>query len=174
MKGMRTKAGRRLRIALLAAAVGSTGAIVFAGDLFVQPERLDVREGPGTLFDPVESVKKNDKLAEIERTDDGWIKVKTPSGKEGYVFKGSVADKPPAGPGLFSGLAMTSDAEATQMSTGAAGKGLEPEAEKYAANKNYSKASLDAVVALNKSVKGKEWLQFCQDGKVGPAKPKKK
>jgi uncharacterized protein YgiM (DUF1202 family) len=162
---------KRLRAALLAAVIGSS-AVVFAGDLYVQPDKLDVREGPGLLFDPVDSVAKNAKLQEIERTDDGWIKVQTPTGKTGYVFKQSVGDKPAPGPGLFSGLGVTSDAEASQMSTGAAAKGLEPEAEKYAANKNYSKASLDKVISMNKAVKGKQWLTFCQDGKVGPSKPK--
>jgi hypothetical protein len=168
----RSRRPGRWRLALLSAAVISSAGILLAGDLYVQPDKLDVREGPGLLFDPVESVAKNAKLQEIERTDDGWIKVTTPSGKQGYVFKGSVSDKQAAGPGLFSGMQVTSDSEAAQMSTGAAGKGLEPEAEKYAANKNYSKVNLDAVIAMNKTVKGKQWMQFCQDGSVGPAKPK--
>ena len=172
MSRLRHRGIRRLRTVLLAAAMGSSAVLVLAGDLYVQPDKLDVREGPGLLFDPVDTVAKNAKLQEIERTDDGWIKVTTPSGKTGYVFKQSVGDKPAAGPGLFSGLAVTSDAEASQMSTGAAAKGLEPEAEKYAANKNYSKAPLDKVIAMNKAVKGKQWLEFCQEGKVGPAKPK--
>jgi uncharacterized protein YgiM (DUF1202 family) len=165
---------RRFKFVLLAAVMAAGGGLVFGGDLFVQPERLDVREGPGLLFDPVESVTKSAKLQELERTDDGWIKVQTPAGKQGYVFKGSVGDKPPSAPGPLSAMNMTSDAEAAQMSTGAAAKGLEPEAEKYARNKNYSKAALDSVVALNKSVKGSQWMQFCKDGQVGPAKPRSK
>jgi uncharacterized protein YgiM (DUF1202 family) len=173
MKRLRIPTTKRVRIALLAAALSSIGAVVVAEDLFVQPERLDVREGPGLLFDPVDSVTKSAKVTVLERTDDGWIKVQTPSGKQGYVFQKELANKPPAAPGPLAGLSVTSDAEASQMGTGAAAKGLEPEAEKYASGKNYSKASLDKVIALNKSVKGKEWMQFCQDGKVGPAKPKK-
>src|SRR5579871_5281480 len=107
---------RRLRVAIFVAAVG-TGGLVFGGDLFVQPDHLDVREGPGLLFDPVETVARSAKLQELERTDDGWIKVQTPAGKQGYVFKGSVADKPPTAPGPLSAMNMTSDAEAAQMST---------------------------------------------------------
>ena len=162
----------RWRVAVVSAALISSAGMLIAGDLYVQPDKLDVRDGPGLLFDPVETVAKNAKLQEIERTDDGWIKVNTPSGKQGYVFKGSVSDKQAAGPGLLSGFQVTSDAEAAQMSTGAASKGLEPEAEKYGASKNYSKTNLDAVIAMNKAVKGKQWAQFCQDGKVGPSKPK--
>ena len=169
----RSASARRRRLAMLSAAVISTAGVLFAGDLFVQPDKLDVREGPGLLFDPVESVAKNAKLQEIERTDDGWIKVTTPSGKQGYVFKASVSDKQAGGPGLLSAFNVNSNADASAMSTGAASKGLQPEAESYAVNKHYSKVNLDAVIAMNKGVKGKQWMQFCQDGQIGPAKPKK-
>src|SRR6476646_7784703 len=108
---------KRMKVLLAAAVLGVGSGLVFGGDLFVQPERLDVREGPGLLFDPVESVTKSAKLAELERTDDGWIKIRTPSGKEGYVFKGSVGDKPPSAGGPLTAMNMTSDAEAAQMST---------------------------------------------------------
>jgi uncharacterized protein YgiM (DUF1202 family) len=166
---------KRLRAVLLAAIIiGSAAALAVAEDQYVQPDQLDVREGPGLLFDPVDTVKKNVKLQILERTDDGWAKVQTPSGKQCYVFQKELGQQPAAGPGLLSGLNVTSDAEASQMSTGAASKGLEPEAETYARNKNYSKASLDQVMAMNKSVKGRQWMQFCQDGKVGPAKPHQK
>jgi len=169
LRNLRTK---RLRVALLAAALSSLTAAVVAEDLYVQPARLDVREGPGLLFDPVDSVSKSAKVTVLERTDDGWIKIQTPSGKQGYVFQKELDKKPPPAPGPLAGLSVTSDAEASQMGTGAAAKGLEPEAENYARSKSYNKASLDQVIALNKSVKGKEWMQFCQDGQIGPAKPK--
>ena len=172
MKRVANSIGIRVRAAVLAAVVCSGSAMVVAEDLFVQPERVDVREGPGLLFDPVDSVGKNAKVTVLERTDDGWIKVQTPAGKQGYIFQKELSDKPPAAPGPLAGLNLTSDAEASQMSTGAASKGLEPEAEGYAANKNYSKVNLDKVVAMNKTVKGREWLQFCKDGKVGPGKPR--
>jgi uncharacterized protein YgiM (DUF1202 family) len=170
MKRLRIPRMTRLRAALLTAILGSAAAFVAAEDLYVQPDRVDVREGPGLLFDPVDSVAKNAKVTVLERTDDGWVKVQTPTGKQGYIFQKELANKPPAAPGPLAGLNFTSNAEASQMSTGAASKGLEPEAEGYAHDKNYSKANLDKVIALNKTVKGKEWLQFCNDGKVGPGK----
>lgn len=162
----------RLRAAVLAAAVVASGAVLaIAEDLYVQPDHADVREGPGRLFDVTTTVNKSNKVSVLERTDDGWIKVQTPDGKQGYIFQKQLAATPPAGPGPFA-FNVTSDAEASNMGTAAAGKGLEPDAESYARNKNYSKANLDAVIAMNKSVKGKDWMKFCEFGKVGPAKPK--
>lgn len=156
------------RWALLTGVIVCAAAVVVAEDLTVQRDQVDVRQGPGLLFDPVTTVGKNTRLQVLERTDDGWIKVQTPDGKQGYVFGESI--KPAESGGLFGGI--TSDAEASQMSTAAASKGLEPEAEQYAHSRSYSKASLDQVIAVNKSVKGQQWMKFCQDGKVGPAKPR--
>jgi len=166
MIGLRIPVTKRARAALLAAVIASGAAIVVAEDLTVQRDQVDVRQGPGLLFDPVETVGKSTRLQVLERTDDGWIKVQMPDGKQGYVFGESI--KPAQTGGLFGGI--TSDAEASQMSTAAASKGLEPEAEHYARSKSYNKASLDQVIATNKSIKGQQWLKFCQDGKVGPAK----
>lgn len=172
MKRVRILGNRGVRAAIFAAAaLGSAAALVVAEDLIVQPEHAELREGPGRLFDVTGTVNKNSRVTVLERTDDGWVKVQTPDGKQGYIFQKQLGTKPPAAPGPFS-FNTTSDAEASQMGTAAAGKGLEPEAESYAKNKNYSKVNLDKVIAMNKAVKGKDWMQFCQDGKVGPAKPK--
>jgi uncharacterized protein YgiM (DUF1202 family) len=172
MKRMRILGSRGVRAAVLAAVVmGSAAALAVAEDLFVQPEHADLREGPGRLFDVTATINKNNKVTVLERTDDGWLKVQAPDGKQGYMFQKELGSKPASAPGPLA-FNVTSDAEASQMGTAAAGKGLEPEAESYAKNKNYSKVNLDKVIAMNKAVKGKQWMQFCQDGKVGPAKPK--
>jgi uncharacterized protein YgiM (DUF1202 family) len=164
--------GRRsIGIATFAAVMAFAAALAVAEDLYVQPEHAEMREGPGRLFDVTGTINKNSKVGVIERTDDGWIKIQTPDGKQGYVFQKQLGANPAAAPGPFA-FNVTSDAEASNMGTAAAGKGLEPEAESYAKNKNYSKANLDKVIAMNKAVKGKDWMQFCQTGKVGPAKPK--
>jgi uncharacterized protein YgiM (DUF1202 family) len=162
--------------AVFAAVVGGAAGIVLADDLYVQPLKLDVREGPGLLFDPVDSVKKNDKLHVLEKTDDGWFKVQTPGGKQGYVFKESVKSQPAAAPGPLAGLNVTSNAEAAEMSQGAAGKGLEPETDNYARSKNYDRTALNRVIAMNApgSQKARDWMQFCKEGKVGPARPSQK
>lgn len=161
----------RIRAAVLAAVVASGAVMVAAEDLYVQPEHAEVREGPGRLFDVTGTMNKNSKVTVLERTDDGWVKIQTADGKQGYIFQKQLGAKPAAGPGLLD-FNVTSDAEASQMGTASAGKGLEPDAENYARNKNYSKVNLDKVIAMNKAVKGKDWMRFCQDGKVGPAKGK--
>ena len=45
---------------------------------------LKVRKGPGTKYDEVERLKNGTVLLSIERLDNGWQRVITPSGKEGY------------------------------------------------------------------------------------------
>lgn len=45
---------------------------------------LKVREGPGTNYKEVERLKNGTVLLSIERLKDGWQRVITPSGKEGY------------------------------------------------------------------------------------------
>ena len=161
----------RLSVAVLGAVLAASAGLVIAEDLYVQPEHAEMREGPGRLFDVTGTINKNSKVTVLEKTDDGWYKVQTPDGKQGYLFQKQLAAKPAAAPGPFD-FNVTSDAEASNMGSAAAGKGLEPEAESYAKNKNYSKVNLDKVIAVNKAVKGKEWMQFCQAGKVGPAKSK--
>jgi len=164
------------RLGMIVLGVMGAFSAALADDVYVQSEKLDVREGPGLLFDPVDSVTRNTKLSVLEKTDDGWFKVQTPTGKQGFVFEQSVANKQisTAGSDFLSGLIGTSDADAKAIGTAAAAKGLEPESQAYAKSKNLSTANLDQVTALNKSVKGKEWMQFCQDGKVGPGKSKSK
>jgi uncharacterized protein YgiM (DUF1202 family) len=161
----------RIRAAVLAAVVASGAVMVVAEDLYVQPEHAEVREGPGRLFDVTGTINKNSKVTVLERTDDGWVKIQTADGKQGYIFQKQLGTNPAAAPGPFN-FNVTSDAEASNMGTASAGKGLEPDAENYARNKNYSKVNLDKVIAMNKAVKGKDWMRFCQDGKVGPAKSK--
>ena len=45
---------------------------------------LKVRKGPGTKYDEIERLKNGTVLLSIERLDNGWQRVITPSGKEGY------------------------------------------------------------------------------------------
>lgn len=146
---------------------GLTAGVV-AEDLFVQLGQVQVKSGRGQLFPSVDTVKRNDKLQVLERAADGWIRVRTPSGKEGYVFQKTVGANPTAGQTSVG----VSDTEAQNLAAPAASKGLEPESKQYASTKNYNPAALNRVTALNEpsDEKANRWTAFCNDGKVGPAR----
>lgn len=171
MKKVTLRSRRRVPAVVLGAVLIGAPAAVMAEDLYVQLDEVQVTDGPGQLFDAVTTVNKNEKLQVLEKTDDGWFKVKTPSGKEGYVFQETVGKQPAAG---GTSVNATSDAEARRLGAAAASKGIEPEAKQYASAKNYDPAALQRVVDLNarSNEKARKWVAFCNDGKVGPSKPR--
>src|SRR5947209_17880477 len=84
---------RRRRVAVsLAAAVFGMAALAAGGDLFVQPDTVDLMDSPGALGNVTTTLNQNTKLQELERTDDGWVKVQTPDGKQGYVLADNVSN----------------------------------------------------------------------------------
>ena len=163
------RVGRRRKLigAALAGVLAASAVAVVADQVVVQRQRLVVREGASLDYDPVETVTKDAKLDVINRAPNGWLHVKTPSGKEGYVFEKSLA-----GASTDTTLGPVSNsAVAASPENLAAGKGaLEPEAQQYASAKTYNTASLNAVIAANHApaVRGKNYDEFCKTGKVGP------
>jgi len=164
---MNDRSKRRLRIGVLVGVVGVGGAALAAESLFVQRDSADVMEGAGPLYDIVESVPKNTKLQVIERNDDGWDKVKTPSGKEGYVLAEALAAQQ-------LGLGNLNPNAQAKANLSLASKGLEPEAEEYSRQKNYNTTSLNHLRDLDRrsSKNAREWEQFCKEGQVGHYKSK--
>lgn len=160
---------RRLVVAMAAAMLGAA-CLAAAADLFVQRDTLDLMDSPGALGNVTATVNQNTKLQELERTDDGWVKVQTPDGKQGYVLADAVG-KSPAKALVAGNVGSNSGAE---MGTSLAARGLEPEAENYSRSKSYDKAALNKVIALNKTVNDGQYWQFGKDGKVGPGKPQQK
>jgi uncharacterized protein YgiM (DUF1202 family) len=157
-------------VALAAAVFGIVGLAAAGGDLFVQPDTLDLMDSPGALGNVAATLNQNTKLQELERTDDGWVKVQTPDGKQGYVLADNVANA--KAKALVIGPVGSSSG--AQMGTSLAARGLEPEAESYSRNKSYDKRALDNVIALNKKVNDAQYWKFGKDGKVGPGKPNQK
>jgi len=54
--------------------------------VIVKPTSLNVRTGPGTKYGIVLGIRGGDRLTVLERSE-GWIRVRTASGKEGWVSK---------------------------------------------------------------------------------------
>lgn len=168
MKLWRESRRGRLAVACAAIVLGGAG-LAIAADLFVQPDTVDLMDSPGALGNVTGTLNQNTQLQELGRTDDGWVKVQTPDGKQGYVLADALAGNK-AKPLVIGPVGSDSGA---QMGTSLAARGLEPEAEQYSRSKNYDKTALNRVIALNKSVNDAQYWKFGHDGKVGPGKPKK-
>ena len=140
--------------------------ISFAEDVFVKQATVIVRDGKGSAYDEIGKARKGDKLQLVGR-EGPWLKVRI-AGREGYVYETAVADSKP-GEDLGAGLSkmLGANSGASSQSDAAAGKGF-GEALKWADSKRLSRAGLQRMYAIRKSVSGKEWEAFAQEGNVGP------
>lgn len=103
-----------------------------------------------------------------------WLKVKTASGKEGWLYAGRVSDTPPAAEvaggdgGLFGESMKSSQIKTAKADSARSIRGLSPGAAQYAKDRGtpeqYKKA-LDIVLA--RKVSAKELKAFLKDGKIG-------
>src|SRR5690242_11864366 len=113
---------RRVLVAVAAGILGAAALAAAGGDLFVQPDTVDLMDSPGALGNVTATLNQNTKLQELERTDDGWVKVQTPDGKQGYVLADSVA----AGKAKALVIGPVGSNSGAQMNTALAAGGLEP------------------------------------------------
>jgi curli biogenesis system outer membrane secretion channel CsgG len=67
-----------------APAAASPSPSVGGETVIVKPSSLNVRTGPGTKYGIVLGIRGGDRLTVLERSE-GWIRVRTASGKEGWV-----------------------------------------------------------------------------------------
>jgi SH3-like domain-containing protein len=112
-------------------------------------------------------------------TDQKWIRVKTASGKEGWIYRGKVSDVKPKGSasqkkgdgGGIGGLlgAMTgSGISAKAADSSRSIRGLSPEAEEYAKQTGKPqefRSALDSVLDLK--IPDREIESFLKQGKIG-------
>jgi hypothetical protein len=146
------------------------GTSALAEDCYVKQNSVVIRAGKGSAYEEVGTARKGDKLQVLAR-EGSWLKVKAGGGKEGYVFQTAVSDTNPGGGGLGADLGrMFSGASGgNAASSGEAGKGL-GESLDYARSHGMSPAGLERLIALRKTVTGRDWEAFTAEGKVGPAK----
>ena len=68
-----------------------------AKDVFVSDRmQITVRTGPTTENRVIEMISSGDQVVMLEETHDGWAKVRTASGKEGWVLRRFLMDEAPA------------------------------------------------------------------------------
>jgi hypothetical protein len=168
---MKQSRGRKVLRALLTAAVVGVGGVALAQaaeQVFVNRPALQIRETKGPVG-VVATAAKGDVLTVLAR-EDNWLKVRF-GDKEGYVLANSISAKEvKKGPGIGNALAGGSDASDVQ--TGAAAKGLRPEAEDYAKAKNLDPKVVDKMMDRNKAITPAEWMAFAKEGNVGPERKK--
>jgi uncharacterized protein YgiM (DUF1202 family) len=144
--------------------------VAFADEVLVEVESLVVRAGKGSMYEPVGEVPKDARLEVIERQPKGWLKVKV-GDQEGYVKETALK---PRDASLVSGLSAGANAvsgNTSDVGATAAGRGINDDAAVYATSNNYSTAALEQMIANRDRVVGDRWVQFTNEGKVGPAKP---
>lgn len=159
-----------MRRCVIAVGAMSIIGVALAEDVIVQVQTLVVRSGKGSMHPPVAEVKKDSTLSIIERQPDGWLKVAV-DGQEGYVKESALK---PREASMISGLSAGANAltgSTSDVGATAAGRGINDDAAIYAQSNGMNTAPLDQMIANRDRVAGQRWVQFTQQGQVGPAKP---
>ena len=152
---------RRVMAGLLAAGLA---AVAVAAPVTVQQD-VDVKSDKNPLADPVETVSSGGTLEKLS-VDGSWVRVRTAAGKEGYVS----ADELPGSTDVSN---VSGNTAVSGSVAAAAGRGLQQDAEKYAASKNLNKAGVNQMIAWGNAVKDRDLRDFAKAGHVGPSKFRK-
>jgi uncharacterized protein YgiM (DUF1202 family) len=157
---------RRTRILALLSLLIVT--IVLAEELIVSKDGIDVHAKKISMSALVVTLKTGDHVQVLERTDDGWLRVKI-GDKEGYV-KASRLEQPKSGGfgDLLKNSKFEARGEASDPTASNASRGLGPGATIYANQKGLSAAPLNAMIDTRRSVIGPRYEQFIREGNVGP------
>lgn len=102
-----------------------------------------------------------------------WLKVKTATGAEGWVYAGKLTETPPAAEvagdgGLFGDVLQKSTIETAKADSARSIRGLSPETTQYAKQRGTPQAfrkELDKILA--RKVTPKELQSFLREGKIG-------
>lgn len=163
-----------IRIIVAAAAV-----LLFAATAMAEEKRWVSSEGT-VLKSEASATSENvvDVLVGTEVTvvESGgrWLKVKTTSGKEGWLYAGRVSETPPASEvaggegGLFGESMQKSQINTAKADSARSIRGLSPETTQYAKDRGTPevyKKSLDVV--LLRKVTPRELKAFLKEGKIG-------
>ncbi|QOV91584.1 SH3 domain-containing protein [Humisphaera borealis] len=153
----------RLRLAALAAVTAlclSTG-VALAEQVTVEGRNVEVVEDMASDAATVEMVPPGNKLEVIGKTG-RWLKVRTPTGKQGYVPE-TMVKRNTSG---FDLTAITGGPRASDVSAANAGRGLTEQAGTYARSRGYRTDGPDKLVALRQQAKP-DLKKFKEQGKVG-------
>ena len=165
---------RRRFVATLALLLALAGTAAMAEDMrWVTSEGTTLKQEGSISSADVAPLPVGTELTVIE-AGGRWIKVRTPDGKEGFVYAGRISDTKPAAEvtggdgGLFGGTMEQSQIQSAKADSARSIRGLSPETAQYAKQRGtpevYKKA-LDKILA--RKVTPKELKTFLKEGKIG-------
>jgi uncharacterized protein YgiM (DUF1202 family) len=118
------------RVSLLSAALLlALGAAVAAGELLtIQLREATVRSGPKHFRPVVGTVKYGERIEVLKKEDGGWLHVRLPDQRTGYLHETATTEKPL--PKLAPGTAGTQPGSVSRDEVALAGKGFNPQVER--------------------------------------------
>jgi uncharacterized protein YgiM (DUF1202 family) len=145
------------------------------GTMWVTSENAKLKSHPKASSQTLSTLAVGVKVSVLESAD-RWYRIRTASGKEGWMYRGRLSDAAPAketedSGNLFSSM-QSSSISADEAQTSRSIRGLSKETEQYAKQRKtpevYKKA-LDQVLAVR--ITDKEVDIFLKEGKIGEYAP---
>ena len=152
---------RKLWRVVAVSLVGGLGIVAMAKEVIVKTE-VNVKSDTNAFADPVETVGSDTKLQVLSEKD-GWLRVRTPSGKEGFISEGDL----PSNSTLAS---VQGNGQTNGVSNDAAMRGLNEDAEKYAKSKNFDPTAANQLIKMEDAITDNDLVAFGKSGHVGPKK----
>jgi hypothetical protein len=153
---------------LVASAVLGLSSAVGAETVYVKFGNASIHSGTDSTSAVVAPLKQGEQLKVIGR-ENSWLKVSV-GGKEGYIHKNAISNAPVKDQAATSGKG---DLRVMSAEAGLAGRGLGPDAEKWAQGKNLNPSGLIRMLDLSKQFRANDpngLHQFVTAGHVGSAK----
>jgi hypothetical protein len=144
---------------------GGGVALAAAEKVVVHVPELAIRPNTTAFGMPVETVKDSATLEVLSHENGGWLKVRTSSGKEGYVKEAALTARSLAPAKSFA----AGDAASSGTGAALATKGLEQDTVKYASTNRYNTTGVVKMIATHESITPEEFIRFEQEGRVGEA-----
>lgn len=149
------------KAAVLTAIAMIPAGVALAEQVTVEGRNVEVVDDMASDAATVELVAPGNKLEVIGKTG-RWLKVRTPSGKTGFVPE-TMVKRNTSG---FDLTAITGGPRASDVSAANAGRGLTEQAGTYARNRGYRTDGPDRMVALRQMAKP-DLKKFKDEGRVG-------
>ena len=148
---------------------------VAGGAMWVASENAKLKSAPKASSTTVVTLAVGVKVS-VLKSGNRWYRIRTTSGKEGWMYRGKLSDTPPSketdeSDNLFSAM-QTSSISADEAQTSRSIRGLSKETEQYAEQRGtpevYKKA-LDQVLAIR--ITDNQVDLFLKKGKIGEYAP---